>query len=232
MLQNHIEAVRKEYEASEKTVKREATIYSVIVEKYAMGGKSDGMLDFFNQLFISLNNNLSEPEKKLASSMISNVLSNVSKDYLNFIGELASLNYYKTQLHYQLLNVEEKIVMNSNVSADFLFKTPNNTDVLIEILNIHLEDMELTDMGKVKYHIDSKINNKIKAKILTNDREIFIQPVLWLRDQKSYELANELYLKNPLTNLNAKEPLVYCTLKDTSGQFEHRFESIYTIMRP
>jgi hypothetical protein len=231
-LQKHIENVRKEHTSTGKIVMKEMTFYGVITQKLLGNNKVDGMFDYFNQLFINLKNNLSENERKLLRGMISNVLSNVSKDYLNFIGELATLNYYMKSGLYDLINIEEPIIQGRNMSADIFLKTKTDfSQTLIEVLNIHLENKEFENSDEIKYHLESKFNKKIKNKMITEDREIFIQPVLWLKDEATYRLLSDFYSETNFEMEKVKEPLTYCSFKLLNGSYEHKFESISTIMR-
>lgn len=80
------------------------------------------MFSYFNQLFYDLKNNLSKDEHKLLRSMISGVLTNANKDYLNFIGELATLNTYMATGLYNLIRVEERVLRERNVSIDIYLR--------------------------------------------------------------------------------------------------------------
>ncbi|MBL7921141.1 MAG: hypothetical protein JNJ40_12560 [Bacteroidia bacterium] len=230
----HMQKIRKEIESTGKMVEREVTFHSVIFGKLTRdNGRADAMFDYFNQLFYSLKKNLKEEERKFLHGMISNVLLKVNKEYLNFIGELAVLDHYMSMNLYELCNIEETVVSESNVSIDILFKSKvDSHELLIEVVNIHLANKEFTSFLDLRKHLELKLTEKVQSKILTKKRNIKIQPVLWIKDHSNLEFINEFYLKTNFGVENVLDPMVYCSYKLNEGRFEHRFESIKTITRP
>lgn len=225
----HLNKIKDEYRLTQTPVLKDATFYSIVISKIKQDGKGDGMLDFFNLLFKTLSVQLGQPEKKLIHKTLYNILTEVDKNYLNFIGELAVLSKELETGKYKLLRIEEKIKPNSNVSADFhLFDTGSNFELLIEVINIHLEDAVLTDETVVKNHIGSKITEKINDKFSDTSRNFILQPVIWTSQLDDLKFLREMYTKinNPI---NVGVPYVYFTLMDSKKTYEHHFEKVDTI---
>lgn len=231
ILERHISKARNEFNLTGKPVERDATFYSILIEKYKGSGKADGMFDFFNKLFGSLNEILSEMEKKPINKVITSVLTTADKDYLNFIGELATLNKLMLTQQYDLINIEEPIHEENDLSADiFLRHKADGKEILIEVLNLHLEIKEFKEFSNLEYHLKSKLEKKKADKDISNStKAIFIQPVVWTKDEAQLNFVKGFYLKTGFKIENVNEPLVYATFKLKDGSFEHHFEYISTI---
>ena len=90
--------IESELLLTQEPVLREATFYSVLMQKHLNTGMADGMFDWYRSLFESLSSNLTSFEKSLLHNSIYNLLIEPDKNYLNFMGELATLNEIKKQL--------------------------------------------------------------------------------------------------------------------------------------
>lgn len=108
-LHDYIQKIKTETKVKGQDVQKDATFYSIIVRKISGKGDTDGMFDFFNETCESLGRILSESEKKPLHRMISKVLLTLDYRYLNFIGELATLNKFMKTGEYELINIEEPI---------------------------------------------------------------------------------------------------------------------------
>jgi hypothetical protein len=231
-LQSYIEKAKEEHQSTGQVVQRDATFYSIIIRKISGKGDTDGMFDFFNKTCESLMSILTETEKKPLHRMISKVLLMLDYRYLNFIGELATLNKFMETCEYELINIEEPISSNKGTSADlFLKRKKDNIEVLIEVLNLHIEIQEFVEFADFEYYLNSKLKNKIKEKLINPNRIIFIQPVLWTKDLKQLQFICDFYSKTNFTIENVIIPMSYLTYKHSDGRYEHRFESIMTILK-
>jgi len=232
ILERHINNVRDEYNLTEKIIKKDANFYSILVERIKGTGKSDGMFDFFNKLFGSLYEILTEKEKIKINKIITSVLTSVNKDYLNFIGELATLNKFMLTNQYELLNIEEPIHEGNNLTADiFLKNKTTEKEILIEVLNLHLEIKEFKEFSNLEYHLKSKLEKKKKDKGVENSiKVIVIQPVIWTKDEVQLNFVREFYSKTKFEIENVNEPLVYVTFRLKDASFEHHFEYISTVI--
>lgn len=230
-LANHLNKVRKEIEQTGKPVNKEATFYSVIVNKIAGKQESDSLFDFYNRLFITLDTLLSIKDKKHLHKMIVQVLNNFDKGYLNFIGELAVLYKYMMLGEFELLKIEEQITPESNVTADILLRNKGTqSEILIEILNVHLEELDITTYDKIKYHLHSKFTKKTDQKLINPQRYLKIQPVLWYRDHKQLTFLSNFFHETGYKFDNVFDPLTLASIRLGNGEYEHRFDSIKTIL--
>lgn len=101
---------------------------------------------------------------------------------------------------------------------------------MIEVLNLHLELCDFNDFTDFEYYLKSKLKNKINEKLINPNRIIFIQPVLWIKDLKQIQFVYDFYSKTSFTIENVIIPMSYLTYKHSDGSYEHRFESIMTIL--
>ena len=126
ILFNHVRKSFDEAVLAGCEIIKDANFFTILKNKYEGNDLSDAMFDFYNFIFEKLNELLSKEEKKLLQKTILNIMTDMTKDYLNFIGELAVLYIFKASGQYTLLSVEEKLHPDKDISADFLFR--NNQD--------------------------------------------------------------------------------------------------------
>lgn len=222
----HINRIKAEYAQTQQTVVKDATFYSIVISNISQDGKGDGMFDFFNTLFKSLSTHLNQVEKKLIRKILYKILTEVDRNYLNFIGELGVLNDFMSTGEYHLLKVEEKIKPDSNDSADFLLLDKKlHSELLVEVINIHLEERTLTDEVSTKNHIDSKLNKKIIDKFTDSNRKFSLQPVIWTKHLNDVGFLKLMYSKLQMPD-NVQSPFVYFTFMEVTKKFEHHFERL------
>ncbi len=220
----------KEKLKSEGTFQKGANLFSLIIEKIHGEGKGNSMLDFYNKVFLSLDQNLELKEKKLLNLTLNNILTNNDKNYINFIGELATLNAVIRTNKYHLKSVEQQIVDGEKVSADFVFvQKADNFEIYLEVLNIHLYEKDFLDNSEIEYHLQSKFRKKKDEKILTKEKAILIQPVFWTKSEEQLRQISQFYNETNFTVENIQTPLAYSTWS-INENLEHRFESIKTIL--
>lgn len=232
-LQQHLDNIRKDLISdSKETIRKDATFYSFIVGKSIGKIESEPMFDFYNYTFKQLLNRLSDAELQPLHKMIQNVLTNFDYKYLNFIGELATLNAYKSTGKYILLNIEEKVYSQNNKKADlFLKRVEDEFEFLVEIVNIHLENRFFKNNSHIEYHLNSKIREKINKTVFDSPkREIFIQPVIWVDNLEQIAIISKLYKNKKMQIDNVFIPMCYLTYKLHDGGYEHRFEYVNTIL--
>jgi hypothetical protein len=167
-------------------------------------------------------------EKTLIRTTIYCVLVELNKDYLNFIGELATLNEIKKLGKYGLIKIEELIQPESNKSADFLFLNKDDkTKILVEVVNLHLYLIEIRGNKNIKQHIEGKLKEKMQEKFINPKYEFYLQPVIWTKDEKELESLVKLYEKTGLPINNVLAPFAYSTYKNSDGTYDHDFFHIY-----
>ncbi len=188
------------------------------------------MFDFFSKTFSQLKERLAETELKHLHKIVKLVLTNFDYKYLNFIGELATLNAYKSTDEYNLLNIEERIYDHNNVQADlFLRRKLDNKEFLVEIVNIHIENRQLNKKVQIEKFVNGKINEKVEKTFFDNPKqELFLQPVIWIESFEQIKILAKIFRKRNRKNIFI--PMCYLTCKNRDGTFEHRFEYVNTIL--
>lgn len=232
-LENHLQKLKTKLEASEgDTIQKEVTFYSFIVGNLQGKKETAPMFDFFEKTFSQLNERLSKDEAIHVHKMVKSVLTNFDYQYLNFIGELATLNTYKATGKYSLLNIEEKIYSNKNVKADlFICRNSDKKEFFVEIVNIHLHNRNLNTSPDIKFRIENKIKEKIDKTFFESPRrEIYIQPIIWHDNEEQLKIISELYRRGKIKLKNVYTPMCYVSYQLRDGNFEHRFEYVTTIL--
>ena len=232
ILFNHVRKSFDEAVLAGCEIIKDANFFTILKNKYEGNDLSDAMFDFYNFIFEKLNELLSKEEKKLLQKTILNIMTDMTKDYLNFIGELAVLYIFKASGQYTLLSVEEKLHPDKDISADFLFR--NNQDdkeLLIEVLNLHLEIKDFKSLEHLEYWLNSKYTKKKEKKFVNNDKQVFIQPVIWVKSEEQLKDLEKLYCETNYSNDYVNIPMCYSTYLDSVQRYEHRFEPVTTILK-
>lgn len=213
-------------------VKVEATFYSFLVGQYVGKSETFGMFDFFNSTFEQLHDRLSKKELVYIHKIIKSILTNFDSKYLNFIGEIATLNAYKSNRDYELLNIEEPIYDYKNVKADFFLKRIfDGKQFFVEVVNIHLQHRNLIESESIKKHIEGKIIKKVERTLFSSPRfDVYIQPVIWTENTSQLKVVSELYKSNKIEIKNVYVPLSLLTIMFSEGVYRHRFEYVNTIL--
>lgn len=232
-LRDHLQKVRRELEESgESEIITEATFFSFLIGNTQGKKETAPMFNFFETTFTQLSERLSDNEQIHLCKIVKFILSNFDYRYLNFIGELATLNAYKSTGKYSLLNIEEKIYSQKDIRADFFMRRDSDKrEFLVEIVNIHLENRNLNDSLKIKRHIESKLKLKIEKTFFESPkREIYIQPIVWTESKEQIKIISELYRKKKIAMNNVYVPMCYMSYQLNNDNYEHRFEYVTTIL--
>lgn len=232
-LEKHLDKIKEEIKnTSLSHVTKDATFYSFLIGNFKLNKETAPMFDFFETTFSQLYERLSKNELIHLHKIIKLVLSNFDYRYLNFIGELAILNAYKSTGQYELLNIEERIYENKDIKSDlFIKRISDDKKILVEIVNIHLENRDLNNLFKIKQHIEDKIQLKINKTFFEHPKyPLYIQPVIWFENIQQIEIVSEIFLKNLVSFDSTFVPMGYLTYQLANGLYEHRFEYVTTIL--
>lgn len=210
----------------------DVNIFSLIIQFILENENSFGMFDFYNSTFKQLFYMLTDKELEFTHKMIKCLLTNFDYKYLNFIGEVATLNAYMSSGNFELLNIEEKIYLHNNVQADlFLKRKIDGQKFLVEIVNIHLENKDFTTIDEMELFIGGKFNEKHKKTFFDSPlHNLTIQPVIWTNTIEQIKLLEKVFIKYEEKVKDIRIPMCYLTFKDSDGNYEHRFEYITTIL--
>jgi len=233
-LKNKVESLREELIENRQATKIiDATIFSIIIQYLNKNEKAYVMFDFYNQTFEQLYNRLTNSELNHTHKMVKYVLTNLDYNYLNFIGEIATLNAFMSKGEFELLNIEEKIYKEKKVSADlFLRRKVDGLKFLVEIVNIHLENKENASVAEIEYFLSSKFREKIKEKFFNySSYNLSIQPVIWINSLAQIKLLENMFSIYEERIEHIRIPMCYLTFENIDGTLEHRFEYVTTILK-
>ncbi|KAF2518661.1 hypothetical protein E0W68_07860 [Flavobacterium salilacus subsp. salilacus] len=226
----HCQSLKKKYKEGDII---EVNIFWLISETIRKNEKSYAMFDFINTTFEQLFHRLNNKELNLTHKLIKNVLMSCDNKYLNFIGEIATLNAYMSTEEIELLNIEQKIYHNKNKHADlFLKRKKDEIKFLVEIVNIHLEDKENKTSEEIEYIINSKLKSKYETTFFDNPSyNLTIQPVIWTNSIEQIKLLEQIFRKHENNVKDIRIPMCHITYQNPEGgYYEHRFEYITTIL--
>ena len=229
-LQTYIEKAKLEFNETKSTLKREATFYSIIMSKAKGDGLGEAQFDFYDQLFTGLHAVLSPEEQDMLSGILRSVLTQLEKDYLNFIGELSVLYFYKINAGFQLLKVEEKIFDSKNISADFKFLNPaSGNQFLVEVVNIHLEQRDKLTLELLEKVIGRKLGDKLKSKDVIAKRNMSLQPLIWCKNFEQLKQVSNYYNAYSIPEQTHKA-LGYLSFRTPDGELYHRISFLNEIL--
>ncbi|MCW3110733.1 MAG: hypothetical protein JWQ09_5239 [Segetibacter sp.] len=205
----------------------EASIYDIIIEAKKNNRQAIGLLDFLNRLFEELANTLTPPEKILVRSNAKSMLKAFDSKYLNFVGEMGTLNNMIKSGAYRLNGIEYKLP--NGKSVDFkLTQTVKNEVILVEIVNLHLDaDRVEDDAAAIIKFLTHKLSTKMadKKQNLTNDIVIYLIPVLW-GGWKEIKIYSDFFKNNQFSIQNTLEPIAYLQYNDGKNYFQHHFKTV------
>jgi hypothetical protein len=231
--EKHLDKLKLQVQNNGNGIIVDANFYTLLKNKIVKIIESDAMFDFYISRFENLNSSLNASEKRLISQTILNFLTEMSRDYLNFIGELSVLDFYKNAMNFDLIGIEEKVNSNSSVTIDFLFNVADGQGKLyLEVLNLHIEKQDFKSKERLKYWLESKFNKKKESKYLKDADKVLIQPVIWTKDLKQLEMLEQIYDNGEIFNDKVNIPLGYASFYiKNNHQYEHRFEPVNMILK-
>ena len=205
----------------------EATLYDIIIEAKKENNSAIGLLHFLNRMFEELSTNLNETEKAFLRKNISDMLGSMTKEYLNYVGEIATLNNLIKTKAYRLEGVEEP--MGNGKTIDFkLAKIESGKVFLVEIVNIHIDSVRVeTDTELIHKFFSYRLQQKIDKKMygLSGIPPFYLIPVLW-GGYSEIKIYGDFFGSNKLNFTNVIEPVSYLMQSDGKGYFEHYFKSV------
>jgi hypothetical protein len=209
----------------------EASIYDIIIAAKIQNIQALRLLQFFNKLFEELNDNLNPIEKLLVRTNAKQMMCAFDINYLNFLGELATLNYLIKTKRYELKGIEEKIANGKTI--DFKLQSIKDKKiVLVEILNIHLNPSRVVENDEaIKKFLFKKIIEKIEAKRngLLGEQPFFLIPVIW-GGWKDIEIYSNFFKTNKIDVFKTMEPFAYLQHSDGKGHYRYYFDAISNLI--
>ncbi len=232
LLYNHVRENHEKVIQVQGEINIDATFFTILKNRFEGKMISDAMFDFYNLTFSRLNEILTIKEKDLIRSTIRSIMTEMSRNYINFIGELAVLYIFKASNKFDLLGVEEPINNKNGTSIDFLFQEKSsNEQILIEVLNLHMEIQDFQTIEHLEYWLTSKYNKKKEQKCTDKDRPIYIQPVIWTKKENQLRDLEQLYCNKGFSIDFINEPFSYASYLIKGQKYEHRFELVSTILK-
>jgi hypothetical protein len=214
-------------ESKGEAMQIEASIYDIIIAAKKENRQAIGLLDFLNKLFEELADHLTKAEKVLVRRNVKSMLKALDSKYLNFVGEMGVLNNMIKSGRYRLTGIEYKLP--NGKSADFrMTQTAKNEDILIEVVNLHLDAGKVeSDPVAISQFLTKKLSEKMadKKEKLTEPVKIYLIPILWggWQDIKVY---SDFCKNTPVAIPDTLEPIAYLQYNDGAAYFEHHFKSV------
>ena len=181
---------------------------------------------FFEVLLKSLGNLLEEHRQVLLVKTLHNLLVSQDNRYLNYIGEIAVLEFFLRTGEYELQGIEEQFDsdLTNEKTADLLFlQKQDSQQVFVEVLNIRLDAKGFDEASDLEDHLRSKYQEKIMKKSIIPERikkgrNLFVQPVMWTKDYEQLTKVVEWFPELRLNENLFNTPMVYVCRPIASGE--------------
>ncbi|MCD9019151.1 hypothetical protein [Parachryseolinea silvisoli] len=223
----------KRYKAKGVPVLVEVSFYGYVVA-YSKGIKeAESFLQFINDLFESLNGRLTDKEKLLIRDNINGIFSNMDLKFLNFVGELAVLNYIKANTNCELDATECLLdPLNSKGSRiDFRLVVPSTMqEQLMEVVNIMMHKASTWSESQVKNRIYQKITEKLRLKGLSKERNFMLVPVIWGSYEDIKAVMSHYKAEQPVFQ-NTSIPFGYVAFRNSEGEAQLFFGPISAVLK-
>jgi hypothetical protein len=217
-------------EASGETFQTEATFFFMLLAALKGESLALGYVDYLNRMCRELASQLSTSQKKMLSTPVKNLLRTPNLDFLNFAGELSTLNNLLKSNAYELEKVESPLG-NSN-SIDFRLKNRSTRiPILVEVVNIQVDDEKVEDdPEKIHTFFAGRLLKKIekKEKELAGTTDFWLVAVLWA-SWNSLDIYRRHFLSRSLNIARTIEPLAYLQHSDGRGYYMHQFGRVSTL---
>ncbi|HEY4206383.1 MAG TPA: hypothetical protein VGM31_06220 [Puia sp.] len=225
-----------EYAARQERVNTSFPIQSslFIVIKRAVIDKEPGairLFEYMRNLFEQLADRTTPEEKKLITTALFGVMTNVDMKYLNFLGELSVLTLLKMRLPITLLETERPLVPDEpdGTKIDFHFlNRESNNEYLVEIVNLHLTEKNTSTDEFIERLLDQKIRGKLLDTGIGKSKAFLLFPVLWGYWNEIKAVADYYRDKRPEFE-NTGTPCCFVPFSDESGKPVYKFGTIDTI---
>jgi len=228
--QAYFEALKAE--ANGETIPSPSTFALTLLRTKGAYAPAVGMIHFLNNVFNDLSSVLTEPEKKMACSIVKKILLTFNPTFYHFVGEIATLNNLMATKRYRLKHIEEGLP-NGN-SIDFHLQTIETDErILVEVLNIDLDsDRVESDPGAIDKFIAHRAKKKFREKNedLPDPEQFQLIPVLW-GGHADIEVYRQHFKDHRATPANVVEPLAYLRHSDGQYYFDHQFGRVGNLIR-
>jgi hypothetical protein len=220
------------YESTGQHIRVEASLYNVITASIQGNAHAISHLDFIRKLFEDLILRLDATEQKLVVPALYGLLTNMNKAYRNFLGELCVLNNVKRNTNLKLVNVEVPVVASrpDGPKLDFkFFNSEKSTHLLVEIVNVHLNDVAEWSDEKLSQLLQEKIQHKLNITGISENETFHLIPVFW-GSFEELKRTNKFYKENGPQFKNTVEPVSFASFTKLDGSKIHVFGTISSIV--
>jgi len=222
---------KKEYYNNGMSLIVELDIYGLIIQAYEGQKDAQRLFVFLDNIFRSLGKRLNRKEKSLIRENMYNVLTNMDRNYLNFVGELAVLDYL-VKREFTLLGAE--VLLNpkakTGVKADFCFHhKKTNKNLLIEVVNIHLSADQTKSRESVEYIFKRKVCKKYNETAKDSSSSFWLIPVFW-GFVEELEQVKMYFDKRIYDERNILDPFCFVGFEDKEGKHLAKFGPMASIL--
>jgi hypothetical protein len=222
---------KERLERTGETFRIEASLYNIIISSIQGDIEAQRMFGFIKNLFSELVHSTTPSEKKEIKAALYGMLTNVDKDYKNFVGELSVLNMLKRQKNIILLKSEKPLISEEpkGIKIDFhLLHEDTQKEWLVEVVNIHLDDTNTASHDAVDFLLNDKIGGKLIATGIKKSKAFILVPVLWGYWDEIKIVTDYYQNKNPQFE-NTITPVCFIPFTDPVGEPRYKFGTIDTI---
>lgn len=201
-------------------------IYDIITAKLKGDKPSVLFLDFIKKALEELSDNLDVAGKKSIIKTLYGLLVSYDHRFLDYLGELLTLNNILKSKKYKLIKVESCIV--NEKTGDFLFqRIEDGYHDLVEVRSFHINEANTK--------LEDLFSKKLKAKIMEktggepNYNKFYLIPIVWASVE---DLRRVLTVFNDGATFKIQdvlEPVAYACLTTADGAVVYKFGTLSTL---
>lgn len=221
---------KKVAESGGETFRVEASFFFMLLAALKDDSLAIGYVDYLNRTCQELSDHLTTEQKKMLGGILKKILKTPNLNFLNFVGELATLNNLLKSNNYELQRIESPL--NNDNSIDFRIKDlKTGNPILVEVLNMQVNDDKVeADPKAIEAFFTRRLVKKIAAKEeeLAGTIDFWVVAVVW-GGWRSIEIYRNHFREHQLPLKRTIEPLAYLQHSDGRGYYMHQFGRISTM---
>lgn len=207
---------KKDFTSNGNYLKVEINFYDLIVGVLQNNPSSIRFFLYIRIVTHSLNERLSQEEKKLVGKIIRRLLTDFTRDYIHNLGELFYLKEVIESGHYKLRGIEDKRSNGKEIDFKFL-DLRDKREYLVEIMNVRLNPEKLNSHSDIKNYLAGKVKDKVvdKTKNQKFQCDFLVLPILWGEKSEHLLKVFDFYKNGSGLNISMMlEPFSYCCWDD------------------
>lgn len=227
-----LDGYKRKFDLTGEPIIVEASLFHIITSSISGNEQAKRLLDFITKLFEELILRLDKEEKKLIKNNLFGLITNINREYHNFLGELCVLNSVKKNTKLKLVKTEEPLdpAKPSGSKIDFTFlNSETERRHLVEVVNIQIDGYHTLSDEEINNQLTQKIDGKLNRTGIRTNSNFLLIPVVWGPKDDLLKLIKYYEKFNPQFK-NTSVPTGFATCFYDEEKYVHRFGTINTLL--